>query len=95
MGGIHLHDVPKNGPPTDLDHGLGTQVRLFRDAGSQAPREQYGFHARSIVQPLGHQKALPLRKDSPNAAIARARTATATTLIHQIAINTLAIGAFQ
>ena len=53
---VHLHDVPEDGSPADLDHRLGTQVRFFRDAGTQATREQYGFHMGSIGQSSAAKK---------------------------------------
>ena len=33
---IDLHDVPKNGPASDFDHWLRTQVALFRDPCSKS-----------------------------------------------------------
>ncbi len=44
MGCVHLHDVPQDGAPADLNHGLGPQVRLFRNAGAQTTGQDDGFH---------------------------------------------------
>ena len=45
MRRIHLHDVPQNRLATHFDHRFRPQVRLLRDAGSQASRKDHGFHA--------------------------------------------------
>jgi len=45
--GIDLQDVPKNGPPANLDHRLGPDNRLFGKARAKAAREYYGFHSKT------------------------------------------------
>ena len=44
MGGIQLHDVPENRFATDLDHGLGFEMCLFRDSGAEATSKNNGNH---------------------------------------------------
>jgi len=67
VGGVHLHDVPKNGPPAHFDHGLGPQVRLFGDAGTKPSREQNSFHGHSIFQYhwLKKKNSHPMPPQSP------------------------------
>src|SRR3978361_1432997 len=33
--GVHLHDVPQHGAAADLDHRLGAELRLLREAGPE------------------------------------------------------------
>ena len=42
--GVDLEDVPEDGAATDLDHGLGAEGGLFRDASAEAAGEDYCFH---------------------------------------------------
>ena len=35
LGGVDFHDVPDDRTPSNLDHGLGFQVRLFADASTK------------------------------------------------------------
>jgi hypothetical protein len=44
--GIELHQVYENGLSADLDHGLRTDRRLLRKAGTEAACEQHDFHKR-------------------------------------------------
>lgn len=44
MGGIHLHDMPKNRLSADLDHRLGFELTFLTDAGAKAACQNYNFH---------------------------------------------------
>ena len=36
VGGIQLHNVPQNGHPAQLHHGLGLELGFFRYPGAEA-----------------------------------------------------------
>ena len=42
--GVDLEDVPEDGPAADLDHGLGAESGLLRDASAEAAGEDDCFH---------------------------------------------------
>lgn len=42
--GVHLHDVPQDRHATDLDHGLGAEMRLFANASAHSTGENDCFH---------------------------------------------------
>src|SRR5690348_174921 len=42
---VVLHDVPEDGTPADLDHGLGTQFGLLRQARALSAGQNHDFHA--------------------------------------------------
>ena len=37
VGGVNFHDMPEDGPVTDLDHGLWLDHAFFTDSGAEAP----------------------------------------------------------
>lgn len=52
VAGITLHDVPKDGPAPDFYHGLGADIGLFTDPGSQSAGKDDNFHG-VILSSLG------------------------------------------
>ena len=44
VGGVQLHNVPQNGHPAQLHHGLGLELGFFRDPGAEATGKNYDFH---------------------------------------------------
>ena len=44
MAGIHLHDVPEDGPAADLDHRLGAHGAFLADPGAQAAGQNDQLH---------------------------------------------------
>jgi len=44
--GIDLHDMPQNGPVTDLNHGFGFKLGLFPEPGSKTSAEDYYWDIR-------------------------------------------------
>ena len=45
MGGVDLHDVPQDGPLTDLDHRLRNALSLFSEARAQTTGKDDGLIA--------------------------------------------------
>ncbi|MNC31332.1 hypothetical protein D3C75_796490 [compost metagenome] len=48
--GVDLHNVPDDRLATDFDHRLGTKMRLFADACTQAAGEDDCFHCRLTLR---------------------------------------------
>ena len=49
VGGIELHDVPQNGHPPQLHHGLGAVLALVADPGSESPCQNDNLHGNLSV----------------------------------------------
>src|SRR5579885_1557819 len=70
---IDLHDVPKDRLAADLDHGLGPQVAFFRNAGSQAARQNDDFHVALAMNRLAENAIATPRHRAGALAAAGAR----------------------
>ena len=43
MRGIRLHDVPQDGPPTDIHHGLGAKLGFGTKPGAATASQNHRF----------------------------------------------------
>jgi len=43
---IDFHDMPQDGLPADLDHGLGLDFSFFGQACTESSSQYYGFHSK-------------------------------------------------
>src|ERR1700686_1762396 len=59
VGGVDLHDMPKNGLPSDFNHRLWPEIALLTDPGAHASCKNHGLHVCSL--PLRWQRSLLLR----------------------------------
>ena len=57
VAGEDLHQMPENGAPADLHHGLRFQMGLFGQAATQAARQDDSLHASRLKGQWGHVSA--------------------------------------
>src|SRR6266566_2626863 len=48
-GGVHLHDMPKNGLASDFNHRLRPEITLLTDPGTHASCKNHGLHYLSFA----------------------------------------------
>ncbi|KAF5036898.1 hypothetical protein DSECCO2_570340 [anaerobic digester metagenome] len=52
VAGVDHHDVPQDGPASDLDHGLGANAGFLGQARAAPPGQDDGFHDVATSQAL-------------------------------------------